>query len=322
MPIPLVDVCIPTYEPKREHLSEALQSLLGQTLQEWQAVIRDDASAHADVRALAQPFLTDSRIRFVRGTERAGIGGNWNASVKQGNSPLVAFLFQDDLWAPRYLERAVEILRAHPSVGFVSLEHAYHFEGTMTNAPLYEGLREEKLREVPEGLHQGRTFLRWWIKRGLQPNVIGEPSFVVMRRSVMTAVGPFLNDMPQFLDVDYWTRLLTICDWYNCREELGSFRVHPSAASARNEETGQGLFDRLRCFEYLIDTLHGADRRTAIDARNRAVESMVEKFFGRVKKGGRVSTKGSGVLRSFCLRHPILIATLIVKHFVKRPRPV
>ncbi len=321
MDTPIIDICIPTYEPNPLHLREALESLQRQTFKRWQVIIQDDASKNVNVAAIVHPFLSDARIRFIESRKRRGIGGNWNKCLKAGNTSFIAFLFQDDMWAPQYLERAVSILEKHPNVGFVSVEHVYRYEGETPLSHLYEELRTYRKRNVQAGLHRGREFLRWWIERELHPNVIGEPSFVVMRRSAVTAAGPFLKDMPQFLDVEYWTRLFTICDWYNLTENLGTFRVHPGGASAMNQQTGQGLFDRLRCFERLIAVLDGEDRKTAITARNRALESMVQKFFGRLKKGNRISTKGSGVLRSLCFRHPVLISKLIIKHFSKRPRP-
>jgi hypothetical protein len=137
----------------------------------------------------------------------------------------------------------------------------------------------------------------------------------------MQKAGPFLEDMPQFLDTEYWLRLLTVSDWMNqADKEYGAFRVHPSAASAVNQETGAGLFDRLRCFERLISRLSGTDRRVAIRARNAAVEKMVTKFRNRVGSGKKASGQGSSTLMLFCLRHPLLILTILIRSLVKRSR--
>lgn len=314
MPTPIVDVLIPTYNPHPEHLTEALRSLTAQTFPGWTALIHDDCST-TDVLAIVAPFLTDTRIRFVRSDVRLGIGGNWNACVKRTSSPFVAYLFQDDIWNPMYLAEAVKTLEAYASVGFVSMEHTYKIEGEMTTAPLYEAVRAFRDDHVKDGLHGGTALLKWWIERELTPNIVGEPSFVVIRREAMEKMGPFLNDMPQFLDVEYWTRLLLAYDWYFLRGNFGAFRVHVKGASAVNQETGQGLFDRLRCFELLIDTLSREDRQIAVTARGKALKTMVTKFRRRVGSGKKVSSQGSGELKKFCMRHPILILKAVVQSY-------
>ncbi len=314
---PLVDVLIPTYNPRPEHLTEALKSLQAQTYTGWTALIHDDYS-DTDVLAIIAPFLPDGRIRFVRSEKRLGIGGNWNACAMRTSSPFVAYLFQDDVWAPTYLEEAMKILETHITVGFVSMEHTYMIEGEMTTAPLYEAVREFRTTHVKSGQHNGKTLLQWWIEQGLTPNIIGEPSFVVMRRESMQKMGPFLTNMPQFLDVEYWTRLLLAYDWYFLRGHYGNFRVHIKGASAVNQETGQGLFDRLRCFELLIGTLSRDDRKIAVAAQQKALMTMVTKFRHRVGTGKRVSAQGSGELKKFCLRHPLLILRAIVQSYVSR----
>jgi glycosyltransferase involved in cell wall biosynthesis len=316
--MPTVDILIPTYNPKREHLTAALRCVQAQTMQDWRLLVHDDFCETSQAASIVEPFLADPRIIFRKSPVRLGIGGNWNACVAEGKAPFVAFIFQDDIWEPGYLEESLKALHAHPSAGFASVKHRYQYEGSVPNADQYEALQAVKHRDVRPGLHHGKTFLQWWIARELSPNVIGEPSFVVLRRSVMEQAGTFLMDMPQSLDVEYWIRMLVISDWVNIPLELGAFRVHPSGTSAVNNEAGQGLFDRLRNMERLVELLDGEDRRVAVKARNAAVEKMVEKFFQRVRSGKRVSSKGSGVLKKFCLRHPLLITRSILKYQIKR----
>ncbi len=310
----LIDVLIPTYNPNPEHLSEALRSLQAQTYTNWTALIHDDCSL-VDVRAVIAPFLTDTRIRFAKSETRLGIGGNWNAALEKTSAPLVAYLFQDDLWAPTYLDAAVKILQGHPTVGFVSLEHVYAIEGTMATAPLYDAVKDYRDKNIVAGLHHGRGLLQRWIDNELTPNIIGEPSFVVIRREAMQKIGPFLTDMPQFLDVEYWTRLLLTGDWYFLRGHFGSFRVHAKGASAVNQESGQGLFDRLRCFELLMPALSASERMIALKARRQALTTMVTKFRRRVGSGKKIQAHGSGALQRFCLRHPLLILEAVIRSY-------
>lgn len=319
----MIDVLIPTYNPNREHLTAALQSLQAQSRNDWKAFIHDDCSPKNETHDIVAPFLTDPRITYKRSPHRLGIGGNWNACLRQTTAPIVAYLFQDDLWGPDYLDAACAALHAHPTAGFVSMEHEYRAEGGMTNLPLYDAVQSFRAQHIKAGLHRGSELLRFWTDHELSPNIIREPSFVVMKRDAMQHAGPFLEDMPQFLDSEYWLRLLSFTDWINLTERsYGIFRVHPAAASAVNQVTQQGLFDRLRCFERLIDTLHGDERRSAIRARERALVSMIKKFLARTKKTGAPGPKraiqGKQWFFGFCLRHPITILRALMHVLTSR----
>ena len=313
---PLVSVLIPTYNPSKEFLTAALQSLQKQTLQGIEVIVNDDCST-TDVAAIIAPFQTALNIAFAKNGTRLGIGGNWNATLARAQGTYVAFLFQDDTWSPDYLSAAVKTLEANPTTGFVSMEHVYGVEGMTEVAPLYEAVREYRTKHVNGGFHHGPALLKWWLERELTPNIVGEPSFVVIRREATERMGEFLKDMPQFLDVEYWTRLLLGYDWYFLRGNYGSFRVHAKAASAENQASGQGLFDRLRCLELLIEELSGEDRETALKARSSALRKMIGKFFRRVGSGKKVSAQGSGELRRFCLRHPFIVFNAFVEYLAK-----
>lgn len=314
---PTVDVLIPTYNSDPAHLREALESLRSQTFKDWTAFIHDDCSS-VDVGTIVEPFLVDPRFRFRKSEKRLGIGGNWNACVKQTTAPIVAFLFQDDIWSPDYLEQATKILNENPSVGFVSMEHDYHFDNGSPDTGCYSEVAGAK-ECLASGLHRGKEMLRWWLNRELHPNVIGEPSFVVLRRSTLQKAGPFLEDMSQALDMEMWIRMLLISDWYDEQtHSYGSFRVHGNAASARNALEGHGLFDRLRCFEILIGKVRGDERKAAVTSRNQAIQTMVGKYFARLKKGAKVGGSGSGKLKKFCLRHPLLIISAVLGYFFSK----
>lgn len=318
--MPAVSVLIPTYNPNRAFLTEALESLQKQSFSDWTALIHDDCS-DVDTQKIVEPFVADPRFSFKKSEKRLGIGDNWNMCIHESDASIVAFLFQDDVWSPEYLWSAVDALEKHPTAGFVSLDHRYEGNGDMTTMPLYEAVRNFKKKNIRNGLHEGKELLRFWVNHELHPNIIGEPSFVVLRRSVMSQAGQFLCDMPQFLDTEYWLRLLTITDWINLSDhEYGMFRVHAEGSSAMNQEAGEGLFDRLRCFERLIELLNGDDRLAAVNARKKAVEKMIAKFFGRVGSGKKASKKGSSTLITFFLRHPIVITMGIGRYFLtKKP---
>lgn len=318
MPAAKIDVFLPTFEPAAKHVQEALRSLFDQSEQSWRLWICDDASA-VNVQAMLEPYIRDPRVTFERSPERGGIGRNWNRCLQYGDAPYVAYLFQDDQWDPQYLRTMREVLDENPDVGFVSANHHYVFDGETPVKDQYRALEEMRSRELVPGEHDGRKFLRSWMERGFHPNLIGEPSFVMIRRRVLKEVGPFAEDMPQFLDVDMWVRLLAATNWYFIKENLGSFRVHPGGASERNREEGRGLFDRFRCLDHAIKALPaGPNRSAAKEALRHQLQGMIRKFFDRKKSGQPIGYGGSGALQRFALRHPILTMRAMAAAMQKR----
>lgn len=302
---------LPTYEPNPPFLTEALDSLLRQTEQCWSCLIHDDASS-ADVLAIVEPYLQDSRIIFSRNAKRRGIGGNWNACLQhalspreRGSTPYVQFLFQDDLWHPRYLERSCAILNENRDIGFVAGAHAYHVMGRMETAEGYKRLAREKRTSLMPGRQDGRRFLAQWLQRGLEQNIIGEPSFVMMRRSLVERVGPFIEELHQLLDVEYWVRALLATDWYWLPEELGTFRVHRNGASYRHFLRGEQMGEHLRLLERLRSVLPvGTPERATLERNlDRRFAEIVSHVVNRCIRGRRVGAGALPVLRHF-RKHP------------------
>ena len=231
-----------------------------------------------------EPFLGDQRIRFFKNDRRLGIGGNWNAAMRKSTAPLIAYMFQDDLWYPAFLEKTAEVLRREQDVGFVAVNHTYRIEDATGAAAtgIYKEVETARNTQMKNGKIHREQFLRHWVSMGLRPNLIGEPSFVVLRLALIQRVGAFLEDMKQGLDAEYWVRCLLDSDGWWIAEHLGEFRVHPKAATARNEESGAGSTDRLRTFRILIKNLpRGPTKTLAKKVLRRELFGMVKKFVKR-----------------------------------------
>ena len=312
-----VDVLIPTFRPDPNHLREALDGLLAQSFRNWEALIHDDAS-DTDIESIVEPYLKDPRITFEKSKENLGIGGNWNACFKKTSLPIVAYLFQDDVWDSNYLETAVRILNENQSVGIVSMNHKYKLEEGVEVPEDYTVLQEIKKQRFNPGFHEGKTYLSKWIEYGLWPNLIGEPDFVVMKREDMNKAGLFKETMPQLLDAEYWVRMLLNTDMYYCNQNYGSFRVHSTSASAQNHKRGTALFDRFKTLDDLITKMpRGSQRKTALKAQIKQFEMMAEKYRTKRNRGDTIKYNGIGCIKGFCMRHPIVTLRAAVKTLSK-----
>lgn len=115
--VPLVSVVTATYN-RSNVLRFAIDSLLRQTLTDWELLVVGDACTD-DTAAVVDGF-GDARIRFVNLAVNTGEqSGPNNEGVRLARGRYLAFLNHDDLWLPHHLAALVERLEHDPDADLV-----------------------------------------------------------------------------------------------------------------------------------------------------------------------------------------------------------
>jgi glycosyltransferase involved in cell wall biosynthesis len=111
---PLVSIGLPVFNGE-VHLGEAIESLLGQTLGDFELIIADNASTDG-TRGICEGFAhRDPRVRYVRQTRNIGAPANWNFVARQARGRFFKWASASDRCAPTLLERCVGTLQADES---------------------------------------------------------------------------------------------------------------------------------------------------------------------------------------------------------------
>jgi len=110
---PRVSVILPLYNQAR-YVGAAIESVLDQTLTDWELVIIDDGSSDGSADMAAR--YVDPRIRLLR-QPNCGVSEARNRGITASKGEQVAFLDADDLYAPAKLAAQVAFLDEHPDVG-------------------------------------------------------------------------------------------------------------------------------------------------------------------------------------------------------------
>jgi GT2 family glycosyltransferase len=110
---PQVTVVLPTHN-RPQLLKDAMASLVAQTHRSWEAIVVDDGSTPKATLETADP-----RFRIVRHSVSLGGAAAKNTGLRHARGDVVAFLDDDDLYAPEYLARAVEALQLRPDLDVV-----------------------------------------------------------------------------------------------------------------------------------------------------------------------------------------------------------
>jgi hypothetical protein len=221
---PRVAAIVPAYGVA--HLiGEALNSLLAQTMPDWECVVIDDG-APDDVAGAVAPYLADPRVRFMA-TDNRGVGAARNRAIADCTAPCLTLLDGDDLLRPDYFARVVPALEGDPAARLATC-----------NARIFGAVAHDRLCvDARQGNGDGVTAsLADVLDRSF--NVYIGSTF---RRADWAATGGFDETMTHCEDFDFWVRLMMLGGHARYVDEvLGEYRVRPGSASASAAKMIQG----------------------------------------------------------------------------------
>lgn len=254
---PRVSLVVTCYNYGR-FLGEALDSLLGQTLADWEAIVIDDASSDDTGEVLAR-YAGEPRFRVVRHRERIGNIRSYNEGLDVATGRYVGILSADDYLLRRNaLERQVAAFEADARVGLVYSAHSIVQAGSSVRhvVPWPEDA-------VRPGAEEFRKLM--WGNYVLH-------SGALLRREVERELGPYETALTHTGDWDMWLRAAARHPVGYIAEPLYAYRIHGSNMFHRGlppwRQTDQVVTTVERAFADLP-----ADAPADLRAAHRAVRS-------------------------------------------------
>jgi glycosyltransferase involved in cell wall biosynthesis len=112
----LVSIVLPTFN-RRLSLAEAVVSVQGQSLTDWELIVVDDGSSDGTAD-LAANYRADPRIRFAA-QAHAGQAAARNHGLRLARGAIVAYIDSDNFWYPNFLKATVAVLQSAPAIDCV-----------------------------------------------------------------------------------------------------------------------------------------------------------------------------------------------------------
>ena len=112
---PLVSVGLPVFNGG-QFLQESIDSLLGQSFEDFELLISDNASTDSTGDICTAAAVRDPRVRYWRQQRNIGAVGNWNFVVHAARGQFFKWASGNDYCAPTMVERCVRILQNQPAV--------------------------------------------------------------------------------------------------------------------------------------------------------------------------------------------------------------
>src|SRR5262245_56312228 len=114
--MPVVSVLLPVYNGA-DFLQEAITSILSQSFEDFELIIRDDRSTDQS-REIIRKF-TDRRIIFDENDANLGLFGNINACLVLSSGEFVQLFCQDDVMHTDCLKSQLDSLRKYEEAAMV-----------------------------------------------------------------------------------------------------------------------------------------------------------------------------------------------------------
>lgn len=210
---PRVSVVLPVFNAER-YVAEAVDSIVGQTLRNWECIAIDDGSTDGTPTILAGRAARDPRIRLVSRPNR-GLTRTLNEGIGLARAAFVAIMNADDIASPGRLEKQAAFLDTHPrvaAVGSATITFAEAGPWRVVAAPPADpvALRSLLMRTSP----------------------FAHPT-VMFRKQAVVDAGMYRPQFEPAEDYDLWLRLAERHDLANLTEPLLEYRVHADQATAR-----------------------------------------------------------------------------------------
>ena len=219
-PPPAVSVLIKAYN-HAAYIQRTIDSILGQSFQDFEIVITDDASTDNTVDILRG--YKDPRIKLDILPENIGISGAMNATIGRARGQYLAILNSDDWSFPQRLQHQAEFLNRHEDISLV-------FGLPRTVGEYDEPVAGYNNFTIPLRFRDfSRTmWLRYFF---FNSNCLSAPTAMI-RRQAYTAVGPYDRRLTNLQDFDMWIRMLVAgFDIHLLAEEVTAVRIRNDHAN-------------------------------------------------------------------------------------------
>ena len=250
---PAISVIVPTYNGS-QYLSECLESIISQSFTDFELLIVDDCSSDNTLEIARQYAKQDARITVHVNSQNLGLVGNWNHCVTLSQGEWIKFVFQDDLITPNCLEemyavqtKDTKFIYSQRNLIIENIDNAIPTKNKqfsnwfLDHKKLMDNFWGDTEYISPEAICK-TTLSRFAL------NLIGEPTVVMLHKSVFETFGFFNPNLIQICDLEFWTRVGIHTGISYIPKNLASFRIHEQSSSVQSSVKGnyrRGVLDQL-----------------------------------------------------------------------------
>lgn len=119
----MVSIITPVYNSEA-HIEECINSVLSQSLSEWELLLIDDYSSDSSISIIKKYAQSDPRIKFYLFKKNVGAGIARNKGIEISKNRFIAFLDSDDYWHEDKLKLQINFMLKNK----IEFSYSYFYE--------------------------------------------------------------------------------------------------------------------------------------------------------------------------------------------------
>lgn len=222
---PLISIVTPVFNTDPLLLKDCIESVLVQTYDNWELILVDDKSTHAEPREIIQKYAdTDYRVKAIFNKKNLHISGATNEGLKVAKGEYIALLDHDDILYPHALFSIVKSVQKTKHDFIYSDEDKLSEDGKVRSNPFFKpDWSPDFLRSINYITH-----------------------FAVIKKSLINKVGGFRSEFDGAQDWDIFLRTTRDAkSIYHIQDVLYGWRMS-SNSTAQNTEAKPYVVDAQR----------------------------------------------------------------------------
>jgi glycosyltransferase involved in cell wall biosynthesis len=222
----MISVIMPLYDAAK-YLSQALDSVLGQTLTDWEliAVCEPDSSDGTN-EIIARYAQSDGRIKPLLNSRHLGIAASLNAGLRAAKGEYIARMDGDDVCVPERFAKQVEFLKGNPDVAVVGSNFRF-----INN----KGKPGRSMSNLPTDHEQIKSDLMFYCN-------LNHPTVMTRKSDIEKHNLYYDENYTASEDFELWNRAKHTVRFANVPEALLNYRWNFNSSTVRNAEIGDARY--------------------------------------------------------------------------------
>jgi glycosyltransferase involved in cell wall biosynthesis len=251
-----VSIIVPNYNHAR-FLPRRIETILGQTFQDFELILLDDCSSDGS-RSILSQYAKDPRVRIeFNETNSGSTFKQWNKGVRLAHGKYVWIAESDDYADERLLERLVALLNDEPKVTFAYCQSWRVLENDQLNgfADFYLDYLDPqrwKANFCVDGREECRNFLVF-------SNTVPNSSAVLFRRAAYERAGGADERFRMCGDWKLWAAMALAGKMAYLSEPLNYYRSHDASVRSRSRKEELDVAESLQVIRWILDQVTPTD---------------------------------------------------------------
>lgn len=222
--VPTLTIGMPVFNGAR-FIRQALDSLLAQTMCDFELLISDNHSTDSTPRICEEYAQRDARIRYVRQDRNIGLLPNVTFVIQEARGRHFMLVGDDDVYEQAYAERLLAAMEQRSGVGLCYSDFAYIHEDGSDAAGGTNVFMDGSASRV-------KNLAVYLLKRPILPVIMG-----VFRTDVVRAALPFpsYGSTTWGADLVFVARALARTRVHSRREVLFRYRIKDRSSSSPSD---------------------------------------------------------------------------------------